>query len=67
MVALRPATVDRFRHHHSAAAIKYWPIGYRHDFDRIIITYLDEMKEWFDNRVGVVKDSSGSHLRLVTA
>jgi DNA repair protein SbcC/Rad50 len=32
----------------------------------IVITHLDEMKEWFSNRVEVVKDSSGSHLRVVT-
>ncbi|HEV7213852.1 MAG TPA: SbcC/MukB-like Walker B domain-containing protein, partial [Chloroflexota bacterium] len=31
----------------------------------IVITHLDEMKEWFSNRVEVVKDSSGSHLRVV--
>lgn len=33
----------------------------------IVITHLDEMKEWFSNRVEVVKDSSGSHLRVVAA
>lgn len=33
----------------------------------IVITHLDEMKEWFSNRVEVVKDGSGSHLRVVAA
>lgn len=33
----------------------------------IVITHLDEMKEWFPDRVEVVKDSSGSHLRVVAA
>ena len=33
----------------------------------IIITHLDEMKDWFPTRIEVVKDGSGSHLRVVAA
>jgi exonuclease SbcC len=33
----------------------------------IVITHLDEMKEWFSTRVEVVKDGTGSHLKVVAA